>query len=198
MSEQTSYPLSWPVAWKRTATRSVSRFDIGHSVETGCREILQQLHAMSVPDYRVIISTNVPLRRDGLPFSNQRQPADPGVAVYFKLDNKPCVLACDKWRTVEHNLWAIGKHIEALRGQDRWGVGTVQQAFAGYAALPAPGSDRDWWLVLGIDRASSLDQIKTAYRDLARVFHPDAGGTSGQMAELNAALSRAKFEKGER
>lgn len=198
------------MGWKRSIHIAESQFRRQHgngyrSMDDSSREIILQLSRMGVPDFRVIISTNVQLRRDGLPFSNQRQPQDKGAAVYFKMDsakpNQPlreCVLACDKWNRVECNLWAIAKHIDALRGQERWGVGTLDQAFAGYAALPPPSGARDWWIVLGVDRMAGMDTIKTAYRDLARVFHPDAGGTAGQMAELNGALATAKFEKGER
>ncbi len=99
----------------------------------------------------LVISTNIELRNDGLPYSNRRAPADPGAAIYFILKKKPCVLACDRWDRVEDNLWAIAKHLEALRGQDRWGVGSVEQAFAGYTALPAPGESGAavWYQVLG-------------------------------------------------
>lgn len=198
MSEQTSFPLSWPLQWKRTTWRHASRFTGNHSMEGATSEILRQLGCMRVPDYRVVISTNVPLRRDGRPYSGMKQPADPGVAVYFKLKDKPCVLACDKWNKVECNLWAIAKHIEALRGQDRWGVGTLDQAFAGYAALPAPAGAGDWWDILGVPRDSTMDSIKQVHRELSRRHHPDVGGSHSHMAALNDALARAKFEKGER
>lgn len=196
-NEQTSYPLTWPTGWKRSSRSEGSRFG-KCSMEFASQAVLRELRSMGVPDYRVIVSTNVRLRQDGLPLSNQRQPQDAGAAVYFKLKGKDCVLACDKWNRVECNLWAIAKHIDALRGQERWGVGTLDQAFAGYAALPPPSGSRDWWSVLGVDRAASMDVIKGAYRDLARALHPDQGGSNNQMAELNGALATAKFEKGER
>lgn len=169
-----------------------------HSINDGTGQILAELGRMGVPDCRVIISTNVPLRRDGQPYSGQKQPADPGVAVYFKLKDRPCVLACDKWDRVECNLWAIAKHIESLRGQDRWGVGTIEQAFAGYAALPAPSGQTDWWVLLGVPRGATMESIKQVHRELAKRHHPDVGGSADYMAELNDALARAKFEKGER
>ena len=62
-------------------------------------------------------------------------PDDPGVAVYFQLHDKERVLACDKWDTVADNIAAIAAHIDGIRRQDRYGVGTIDQAFAGYSAL---------------------------------------------------------------
>ena len=61
----------------------------------------------------VIVSTNVAVRRDGLPYARQRTPEDPGAAVYFKLESVPegLVLACDRWLRVEDNIAAVAAHI---------------------------------------------------------------------------------------
>ena len=88
----------------------------------------------------VTLSTNIPIRRDGQPFTRFQRPDDPGAAIRFVLDGtaERC-LACDKWLRVEDNVAAIAAHVKALRQIERWGVGSREQAFAGYAALPAPG-----------------------------------------------------------
>lgn len=125
-----------------------------------------------------VLSTNVQLRLDGLPYSNRAQPDDPGAAVYFDLKNKPVSLACDKWRRVEDNIWAIIKHIESIRGQARWGVGNVEQAFRGYMALPAPGqtSGANWWQTLGVAINATPGQVREAYLQLVKKHHPDRQG----------------------
>lgn len=185
MSEQTSFPLSWPDGWKRTAKhlRRDSPFKRGasysarrRSMEEARRELANELSRLG--GRKEILSTNVKLRIDGLPYSNQAQPDDVGVAVYFELKGKPVSLACDKWNRVEDNIWAIVKHIESIRGQDRWGVGSVEQAFRGYMALPAPGqsSGMQWWSVLGVPINASAEQVKDAYRILAAKHHPDKEG----------------------
>ena len=125
---------------------------------------------------REVLSTNIQLRLDGAPYSDRAQPLDPGAAVYFELKGKPVSLACDKWNRVEDNIWAIVKHIESIRGQERWGVGSVEQAFRGYMALPAPGQSGDWWKTLGVPVNASLSQVRDAYRTLALKHHPDRGG----------------------
>ncbi|WP_197535667.1 J domain-containing protein [Sphingobium sp. SYK-6] len=132
----------------------------------------------------VTLSTNLETRLDGNPRSGQPEPQDPGAAVYFRLQGKDTVLACDKWDRVADNIAAIAKHIEALRGMDRWGVGTAAQAFAGYQALPAP---EQWWQVLGVPVSATREQINAAYRSLAMKAHPDQGGSDAAMARLNAA-----------
>lgn len=151
MSEYNAYPLSWPLGWKRTAFRCNSRFGAHQppTVAKGTSTVLNELRRMGVPDYQVVISTNVQLRLDGLPYSNQREPVDPGTAVYFKINGKQKVLACDKYSTVGENLYAIGKTIEATRAIERWGSVTTEQAFAGYIPLQEK-TEPSCWEVLGM------------------------------------------------
>lgn len=218
MNSQTAYPLSWPNAWPRTLPHrradapffSVRRQSSGsgadyHSWSTRGRrsmndcsdEIIREVRAIG--GQQLVISTNVELRNDGLPYSNRRPPDDPGAAVYFQLKGKPCVLACDKWKRVEDNLWAVAKHIEALRGQERWGVGSVEQAFAGYTALPAPGQSGapTWYNVLGVSADCTYELALGAYRALAREKHPDIpGGSHDAMINLNTAWDQARVHFG--
>lgn len=192
MAEQSAYPLSWPLGWPRTREPQRSRFGTYYkkpSLAAGRDGVLAELARLGA--LGIVISTNIELRRDGLPYSNRTEPRDKGAAVYFTLKNKPRVLACDRWSTVGDNLHAIAKHIEALRGQDRWGVGSVEQAFAGYAALPERSETESCWAVLGVRMDATPAQIQQAYRDLARSWHPDTGGSNELMTKLNRARDEA-------
>lgn len=186
MSNVEAYPLSWPSGWKRTTYRERSRFKVTPWKAT--QELHNELRRLGA--YNVILSTNVALRGDGLPYSNRRSPDDPGVAVYFTHKDRSMVFACDQWRTVEENTYAIAKTIEALRGIERWSASDMlERAFTGFAALPSGGPK--WWEALGVARSDSKDVILKKFRELAKENHPDHGGSPERMAEINAAYQQA-------
>lgn len=149
------------------------------------KEALSELGRMRVGDWNVIISSNIPLRRDGLPRANCPRVQDAGVAVYFRLKDEARVLACDKWDRPEHNLWAIAKHIAAMRGMDRWGVGSLDQAFQGYKALPETGSKDRALGVLGLTTMpTKVAVIQDAFRQKSKEVHPDRGGNAELFQDL--------------
>ena len=59
----------------------------------------------------------------------------------------------------------------------------------GMAARRERGRDRgpEYLAVLGLEPGATAEQIKTRYRDLAREHHPDRGGDTARMAEINEA-----------
>ena len=181
------YPLAWPAGWPRTdpARRRDAAFRHDNkrlSVANGLDRLQDELDRLGAREY--VLSTNIELRLDGKPRSGQPEHSDTGAAIYFKLAGKDTALACDKWDRVADNIGALAKHIEALRGIDRWGVGSIAQAFAGYQALPAP---EQWWQVLGLNDRATRVEIEVAYRNLAVHAHPDRGGSDAAMSRLNVA-----------
>lgn len=182
-----AFPLHWPEGWPRTKNPQSSRFDVSF---VACRDGL--FHEISRMGGRYpVLSTNVELRRDGLPYANQPTPADSGVAVYFERKGKQMVFACDRWRLVKDNIRAIQKTIEAMRGIERWGASDMlERAFSAFEALPAPGkATRTWREVLGFvpDFYPDQAEIESAYRAKAKRAHPDAGGSAEQFNELQQA-----------
>lgn len=131
-------------------------------------------------------------------------PKDPGVVAYFKWRDQTApysaplidmAIPCDRWAHIEDNVLAIAKTIDAMRGIERWGAKHMIKAiFTGFKALPASAS-RDWWAVLGVARAESIENCNTAYRRLATERHPDRGGSHEAFVELNAAWDSCKKEK---
>ena len=195
--EKTKCPLCWPETWPRTnpALRVHSRFG-EKTISVAWNFLHHEVTLLTSGSW--LMSSNIPRsKRDDVPLSMPiTRLSDPGVAVYFTFMNKPVTLACDKWLLVEDNIWAIGKHIEALRGQDRWGVGTLEQAFRGYMALPGIGqsSALKWWEVLGVAVNSSPEQVKEAYRILVKKHHPDRNGDPELFHRLQEAWRQFELD----
>lgn len=189
----TAYPLQWPQSWPRTTSPEWSRFAATQNeAQNG---ILRELNLLGATD--VIISTNIPLRQDGLPYSSRRAPDDQGVAVYFKLNGEAQCIPCDKWRTIAENMRAIEKTIDALRGLERWGAKEmVNAAFRGFKALPesiimGEHTSRVWWEVLEVSQEASPEVIKAAYKAQLMKKHPDQGGSDREFQELQKAFKEA-------
>lgn len=139
----------------------------------------------------LVISSDLPLRADATPRMD-RDPVDPGVAVYFQRDGSAVVFACDQYESVRENALAIAKTIEALRGIERWGASdAMERAFRGFAALPEPERVTPWNEILGFNAlqipALDSDLIEMRYKRLAQERHPDRGGDEKAMQELNRA-----------
>lgn len=179
-----AYPLQWPIAYKRTAWRQNSRFDT--SFADARDGLVKELKLLGARD--VIVSTNVPLRQDGLPYANFKAIQDTGVAVYFTYEKEQMVFCCDKWKKVEDNLQAIRKTVNSFRMMPEWGVSDMlKRAFTGFKTLPSTSVAKTWWEILGVPHNASKEAIVSAYRNLAKMHHPDAGGTNQHFTEINKA-----------
>jgi hypothetical protein len=189
-----AFPLYWPLQYARTAVhaRREARFLV--DFVSARSDLLRELHLLGARD--LVLSSNIPSRRDGLPAVPDREPDDPGVAVYFTRKARPFVIACDQFRRVRWNLRAVGATLEALRSIERHGTTSMlEQAFSGFAQLPASTAARSWRDVLGVPPGPvDRESVQRIYRELARTHHPDVGGNAGRMSEINAAYEAALAE----
>ena len=191
----TSHPLYWPEGWKRTKTPGPSRFG-DHSNKKALDMVLHQLQMMGIPDWMVIISSNLKLKSDGYPYSSQKEPDDSGVSVWWRDGEKwdiRRVMAVDDWNTCSENLWAIAKTLEAFRGIDRWSSSEIMnRTFKGFAALPFDGK-KSWRTVLDY-AGNDIQECKQQYYKMRSIHHPDRDGERGRFHEVNVAWLEAKEE----
>jgi hypothetical protein len=215
VSERKSFPLSWPEGWKRTKSRTQAAFnktrDVRYdgqgqavyqgktrlSVADAVHRVLSQLDLMGIRDDDCIISTNVPLRLDGMPRSDS-EPSDPGVAVYWQKKNQPSMrcMAIDRYTRVADNLAAVAATLDAMRAIERHGGAEIlNRAFLGFAALPETAS-QPWREVLGIKSGTvpTPDVIQSRYRDLVKLHHPDVGGKAEDFQRIVQARDAALME----
>ncbi|MHB1260365.1 MAG: J domain-containing protein [Thermoplasmatota archaeon] len=196
----TRHPLAWPTGWRRIPAPARRRAAFRSrasalTVAAALSRLTGELRRLGARD--IIISTNLRLRHDGLPYSTDRAPEDVGAAVYFKLKGHNRVLACDAWTLVADNIASIAAHIDAIRRIDRYQVGTLDQAFAGYAPR-LQSAPEEWRIVLGVPSNATRGAVDLAFDRLAMTAHPDRGGSHEAMARLNTARDAAYKELAQR
>lgn len=204
-----AYPLQWPEGWKRTPQngRRVAAFGkkqsqegsswkrhVDLSVSDGVKRVLTELERMGIKRDDVVISTNLKVRLDGFPRSDQARPGDPGAAVYWEErgGSRRCI-AVDVYLRVEDNLAAVAATLDAMRAIERHGGAAVlERAFTGFTALPAPDAVQPWWEVLGVLKTATQADVKEAWRRQCSMHHPDKpGGSHEKMAEINRAYEES-------
>lgn len=227
MANESAYPLSWPKGRARTPAGqriADAPFSVGENIAIAKRERLpdgqwkdnfvtrRRTKTVGLPvavdrledqlerlgAQATVLSTNLELRLNGQPRAGQKDPEDPGAAVWFNLGKKRIVLACDKWTRVADNIAALAAHIRSLRSMESYGVGTVEQAFAGYRALEDfSGGQMPWKRVLGFpeDSRPTLADVEAKWKARLKEVHPRMQGESGlQAQQLNVAMTQARAE----
>jgi hypothetical protein len=190
MAPDQRYPLAWPEGWPRTPPyrRGHSPFKV--TPDKAYRELVQELDRLGARN--VIISSNLKLRQDGIPYATQPRHDDEGIAVYFTRKGQNMVLACDKFAKREANMRAITKTIDAIRGIERWGSSDLmERAFTGFAQL-GHDSGRKWWDVLGVASDAPRHVIEAHYLRRRSATHPDKGGDAAEFQAVQQAWEQAQ------
>jgi hypothetical protein len=189
---QEAFPLTWPVGRPRTKSRQRSKFKVA-SFERARLRLFRELELLGAR--KIILSTNIPIRNDGMPYAKYSRIQDPGVAVYFQRNGRPTCIACDRYDRVEDNLHAIELTVDAFRGIERWGSSDMMdRAFTGFAALPAPEQDAPWYEVLQLRPGATLEEAREGRDRLLKRYHPDGGSEPSHdlMVNINRAWQQAQ------
>lgn len=199
-----AYPLQWPTGWKRTESHQRTQAKFGRQTQSShgswktrerltinqsVERVRAELQRMGIRDGDLVISTNLELRLDGLPRSGQRQPTDPGAAVYWRerSGDVPRCMAIDRYDRIEDNLAAIAATLEAMRAIERHGGAEIlNRAFTGFTAIE--DQSKPWHIVLGVPTYASTEQVRDAYRRARASAHPDRAGGD---AEIFNAVQKA-------
>lgn len=182
-----AYPLHWPTGWPKTTNdyyREYARFNT--SLANARDGLMRELELMGAT--HIVLSTNVELRQDGLPYAGRKEPEDPGAAVYFEYQGKSMVFACDRWIGVKNNIQALRKTVDAIRGIERWSASDMmERAFSGFQALTDQSSG-EWWAVLGVSPTATHHEVQTAFKQKRIASHPDKpNGSHDQFVTVQKA-----------
>jgi len=126
------------------------------------------------------------------------------VEVIFDRNGKRYTKKCSKWEYSLDNLRAIGLSIEYLyRAVEIYGVTSKEElnklldsTFIGIEATPDDsalmiGYSSEWWDILSISKNADKAEIINGYKSMAKVHHPDAGGSPEQFQKIRKAYDEA-------
>ena len=187
-----AYPLYWPEGRPRTPAHRRRPHPAFKGTFAKYRDRLMWQVGM-LGGRHPILSTNLSLRNDGLPYANLREPDDPGVALYFDYKTKPMCFAADHFKYIRENIHAIELTIAAIRSIERYGASDMmERAFKGFVAIPEKAGEY-WREVLDIPAEAKVDaaHIEKAFRSFAHIYHPDKGGTIDEWHRLIQARENA-------
>lgn len=170
--------------------------------------------------HKELQSTLTKMRATGLCIAQSMDEQGSEASVQFDWAGRRYVVRCAKYQHPDDNLRAAQLAIRYLYDAvEALGVVQTDQAlrsapgskqapdafaqfFLGFEATPddqvlmlGDGS-APWWEVLGLERSASKDDIQSAYRSLARIHHPDAGGDEVRFRRLRVPYDAAVREKG--
>lgn len=127
------------------------------------------------------------------------------VALHWKRRNKDYAITMKNQSRAVDNLLVIWLIVEALRLNEARGFAAqIAEVYRQeFPALPAPGQTSavspladDPYTVLYLYPGAPLIVAEAAYKALARLAHPDAGGSEDVMASLNEAIAAIRKQRG--
>lgn len=188
-------PLTWPWWWARTKPHQRKHSPYQVSFTTALEDLQRELKNGGVR--KIVLSSNLPSKASGLPYATYREPADPGVALwYVEAKGESRVIPCDCWKTVRDNLRAIGLCYASLRQIQRTGASQLTNATLDvFRALPpAQNNPTPWEQILELRRPTTRRAIHDRFRHLSTTMHPDRGGDQDAFSKITAAYHQALKE----
>ena len=119
----------------------------------------------------------------------------PAVSLEINIKGTEYFLVCDRWRLLQHNIYALHLIIRHYRMMERFGVAPLERLMQGFtrqAAYQKSGlvAAKDWRILLPLAADATLDDAHAVYRARAKKIAQDPE----KLLELNMAFDEAKKE----
>lgn len=119
--------------------------------------------------------------------------ADRTVKLTYIKNGKTINLQMGNQARAVDNLRVLYLAVEDMRMNEKRGIAEVLQS--AYVQLEAPKQKRNPYEILGIYETATLEEAEAMFKAKAKRAHPDSGGSSEQMTELNEAITQIRKEK---
>lgn len=130
--------------------------------------------------------------------------------IIFDRNGKRYLFSCDNYSNKLDNFRAAQLTVEYLyRALESYGVtqaeskmeAIMEQFLLGFEFTPENdtlklGYETEWYQVLGVNPNATREEIKNAFRSLARMYHPDVGGEPEQFRKIKKAYDQGMEQNG--
>lgn len=197
-----AHPIQWPSDQQLTQKyeKSINRsFSAGMSTAEAIGFLQEEVNALGGVKEAVLFTDFEDIDK---PSRTRRVGHDNAAVVRLKVGNGTYRLACDRWVSVEQNIYALHLGLRNIRSNVGFGVGDIAKALGGYGIIAASGaassgnpsgkSLEEWRLVLGLGHTATLDDAHAVYRRRAKT----AANDQDELVRLNLAMDEATKELG--
>jgi hypothetical protein len=192
------FPLTWPEGWLVTPAhkRERSRYRVTFSIARA--ELFRELRLFKAVSF--VISSNIPVKNDGMPYATFPKVTEPGVSVWWWTGKKASslrVLACDQWDSPLGNLRAIGLAVKALRDIERSGASQILDRAVEAFDVPMLGDAKpSWFYDLELQAWPPHEgTILMSWKLLAARYHPDNKMTGSNLDFLRVTQAKDRALK---
>ncbi len=192
------HPLKLPPNWTVTPLTSrefCRQFPANIELDDAIRFLEDEITAlgMTAP---VIYTNSIALNNPRLRKIDTRLS---GVTIQFGTGKNTAWLACDKWQSLEQNLYALHLTIRALRNIESWGIApayfiiqaiSTENTATGYSSSTGHSTSQipDWMAFLGLGHTAELEDANAVYRRRAKTI----AGDEDALIQLNQAMDEAR------
>lgn len=177
--------LEWPSGFPRTDPDDRERYPGNFQVTMAeaIENVLSEMETWGAEGVDLRTDMEHQKSDPNRPYSSQKLPADPGVAVSFILDGEEMAAACDEWSSVRDNAQDLYHFLKETRMQEKRGSVTAQSEYD-KLRLPSGEDSMEPWKVLGVPEDASRERVREAFTDQVSHCHPDGGGSVEEFNEL--------------
>ena len=186
-------PLNWPVGLIPTP-RQNQRSDSSFPAQLSLAEAIQNLQDELSDDRFGAASLSIDIEQPLVERLRKKTGNRTGASLQFKHQNRLFVISCDRWLSIEHNIYALYLTIRHWKNMERWGTGSLLALISGFEAgsnrrtTAAAAMGQGWMEAFGVSASATLDDVTAIYHRRAKLVAHDTEA----LTRLNLLMDEAR------